>query len=71
MNIANFLYRKTGRNIYKPVASSEISSVAEVTSSPLALVNDQPEIDTTIHIGPRGGHYRLNAKGRKIYLRSA
>ena len=71
MNIANFLYRQTGRNIYKPVAPGVVLSVAgSETSTPLLNI-DQPEIDSTIHTGPRGGQYRLNAKGRKVYLQTA
>lgn len=71
MNIANFLYRQTGRNIYKPVAPGVVVSVVgSETSTPLLNI-DQSKLDLTIHTGPRGGQYRLNAKGRKVYLRTA
>ena len=71
MNIANFLYRTTGRNIHKPVAPVVVLSVAEVTRSASTLNSDQPEMESVIHIGPRGGRYRLDEKGRKVYLRAA
>ena len=71
MNIANFLFRTTGRNIHKPVAPVVVLSVAEETRSVPTLNSDQPEMEKVIHIGPRGGRYRLDAKGRKVYLRAA
>jgi len=71
MNIANFLYRTTGRNIHKPVAPAVVRSVAELTRSISALNSDQPGNESVIHIGPRGGRYRLDEKGRKVYLRAA
>ena len=71
MNIANFLYRTTGRNIHKSVAPVVVLSVAEVTRSASTLNSDQPGNESVIHIGPRGGRYRLDEKGRKVYLRAA
>ncbi len=71
MNIANFLYRTTGRNIHKPVAPVVVLSVAEVTRSASTLNSAQLETESVIHIGPRGGRYRLDAKGRKVYVRAA
>jgi len=71
VNIANFLYRTTGRNIHKPVAPAVVRSVAELTRSLSALNSGQPGNESVIHIGPRGGRYRLDEKGRKVYLRAA
>ena len=73
MNIANFLYRTTGRNIHKPVAPAVVLvlSVADDIPSTSILKSDQPEMESVIYIGPRGGRYRLDAKGRKVYVRAA
>ena len=71
MNIANFLYRTTGRNIHTPVAPAAVLSVVEDTPSTSIMNSDQPEMESVIHIGPRGGRYRLDAKGRKVYVRAA
>ena len=27
-----------------------------------------PAVDSAIHIGPKGGRYRITSKGRKVYL---
>ena len=27
-----------------------------------------PVVDNAIHIGPKGGRYRINASGRKVYI---
>ncbi len=55
MNIATFLYLKTGHNIFKP---------QEKVEAPQYTSDD-------VHIGPRGGKYRFDARGRKVYLKSA
>ena len=55
MNIATFLYLKTGHNIFKPQEKVE---APQYTSD-------------EVHIGPRGGKYRFDARGRKVYLKSA
>ena len=67
MNIATFLYLKTGHNIFKPqlkadVAQIDPSSVVDLSES---IISDD------IHIGPRGGRYRIDARGRKVYLKVA
>ena len=77
MRIADFLYRKLGLNIFKAAPhlrtqTSEIPSPVEVKPEPL----EQPTpINTSttdvIHIGPRGGRYKIDANGRKIYLKAS
>ena len=67
MNIATFLYLKTGQNIFKPQLGA---NGAQIDSS--SVVNLSPSIHADdIHIGPRGGRYRIDARGRKVYLKVA
>ena len=41
----------------------------EVTSPAFKADKSTPTIDTlTVYVGPKGGKYRFNEKGRKIYL---
>ena len=66
MNIATFLYLKTGHNIFKPQLKAD---GAQIDSS--SVVDLSPSINADIHIGPRGGKYRIDARGRKVYLKVA
>ena len=74
MRIADFLYRKLGLNIFK--AAPHLRTQMPNTPVP-AMVEQEPEppssVNTStadvIHIGPRGGRYKVDAKGRKIYLK--
>ena len=77
MRIADFLYRKLGLNIFKAAPhlrtqTSESPAPAEVEPEPL---EPPTPINTSttdvIHIGPRGGRYKLDANGRKIYLKAS
>ena len=77
MRIADFLYRKLGLNIFKAAPhlrtqTPEISAPIEV--EPESLEPPTP-INTSstdvIHIGPRGGRYKLDANGRKVYLKAS
>lgn len=67
MRIATFLFLKTGRNIFKPTAPA----MASPTQPEVAVVEAVPSEDDAIHIGPRGGRYRLDDHGRKVYLKAA
>ena len=77
MRIADFLYRKLGLNIFKAAPhlrthTREIPAPAEVEPEP----REPPTpINTSttdvIHIGPRGGRYKVDANGRKIYLKAS
>ena len=67
MRIATFLFLKTGRNIFKPTAPA----MASPTQPAVAVVEAVPSEDDAIHIGPRGGRYRLDDHGRKVYLKAA
>ena len=77
MRIADFLYRKLGLNIFKAAPhlrtqTPEIPVPTEVEPEPLeppSLINTS--IADVIHIGPRGGRYKVDAKGRKIYLKAS
>ena len=73
LSIADFLYRTTGRNIFKPLIA-EPRQKASDQAEPMPSI-DQPVANAdsgdVIHIGPRGGRYKLDANGRKIYLKSA
>ena len=77
MRIADFLYRKLGLNIFKAAPhlrtqTPEIPAPAEVEPEPL---EPPTSINTSttdvIHIGPRGGRYKVDANGRKIYLKAS
>ena len=77
MRIADFLYRKLGLNIFKaaPHLRTQASEVPTPTKvEPEALVPPTP-INTSssdvIHIGPRGGRYKVDANGRKVYLKAS
>ena len=75
MRIADFLYRKLGLNIFKAAPhlrtqTPEVPAPAEDEPEPL---EPPTPINTSsadvIHIGPRGGRYRVDANGRKVYLK--
>ena len=76
MRIADFLYRKLGLNIFK--AAPHLRTQTPNTPVP-AMVEQEPEpsspVNTStadvIHIGPRGGRYKVDAKGRKVYLKAS
>ena len=77
MRIADFLYRKLGLNIFKAAPhlkthSPEIQAPAKVETEHL---EPPTPINTSttdvIHIGPRGGRYKLDANGRKVYLKAS
>lgn len=67
MRIATFLYLKTGRNIFKPRVTVDIPQIP----LPPVVSLSSPSDSDAIHIGPRGGKYRLDTRGRKIYLKAA
>jgi len=75
--MADFLYRKLGLNIFKAAPHLRTltpdAPAAEVVK-PEHLVPPTPIHTSTtdvIHIGPRGGRYKVDAKGRKIYLKAS
>ena len=77
MRIADFLYRTLGLNIFKAAPhlrteTPEIPVPAIVEPEPL---EPPTQINTSasdvIHIGPRGGRYKVDAKGRKVYLKAS
>ena len=67
MSIATFLYLKTARNIFKLQTKADITQIA---FSPVVALSS-PIDSEEIHIGPRGGRYRFDALGRKVYLKVA
>ena len=77
MRIADFLYRKLRLNIFKAAPhlrtqTPEIPTTTEV--EPGSLEPPTPINTSTtdvIHIGPRGGRYKIDANGRKIYLKAS
>ena len=77
MRIADFLYRKLGLNIFK--AAPQLRTQTPETPAP-AVVEPEPleppipihtSASDVIHIGPRGGRYKVDAKGRKVYLKAS
>ena len=77
MRIADFLYRKLGLNIFKAaphLRTQTPESPASIEVEPQPLEPPAP-INTSasdvIHIGPRGGRYKVDTKGRKIYLKAS
>lgn len=67
MSIATFLYLKTARNIFNPQEKADVTEIASLPAVALSSPIDSEEI----HIGPRGGRYRFDALGRKVYLKVA
>ena len=65
-SIASFVYRTTGRWIFKPQPQSQrINHKPTLTvTENIAKINEEGKI----HTGKRGGKYRLDANGKKIYL---
>ena len=77
MRIADFLYRKLGLNIFKaaPHLRTQIPEMAtpmvidpEPLNAPTPINTSASEV---IHIGPRGGRYKIDTKGRKVYLKAS
>ena len=77
MRIADFLYRKLGLNIFKAAPhlrtqTPESQAPTEVEPEPLEPPTPINASTTdVIHIGPRGGRYKIDANGRKIYLKAS
>ena len=65
-SIASFVYRRTGRWIFKPQPQSQANN----RKPNLTVTENTTKTDdeSKIHIGKRGGKYRLDANGKKIYL---
>ena len=77
MRIADFLYRKLGLNIFKaaphlrtqtPEVPAPAEDEPELLEQPTPINTSSPEV---IHIGPRGGRYKVDANGRKVYLKAS
>ena len=72
-----FLYRKLGLNIFK--AAPNLRTLMPDAPAPEVVQLADLEAPTpihastsdVIHIGPRGGRYKVDAKGRKIYLKAS
>ena len=77
MRIADFLYRKLGLNIFKaaPHLRTQTPDVPAPAEDEPELLEQRTPINTSsadvIHIGPRGGRYKVYAKGRKVYLKAS
>ena len=76
MRIADFLYRKLGLNIFKaaPHLRTQTPKVPAPAEDEPELLEPPTPINTSsadvIHIGPRGGRYKVDANGRKVYLKA-
>ena len=77
MRIADFLYRKLGLNIFKAAPHLQ-TQTQDIPASPVVeaerLEPPTPihtSLSDVIHIGPRGGRYKVDAKGRKVYLKAS
>ena len=76
MRIADFLYRKPGLNIFKaaPPLRTQTPEVPAPAEDEPELLEPPTPINTSsadvIHIGPRGGRYKVDANGRKVYLKT-
>ena len=77
MRIADFLYRKLGLNIFKAAPhlrteTPEIPASEMVEPEPLEPPTPiHTSSSDVIHIGPRGGRYKVDSKGRKVYLKAS
>ena len=77
MRMADFLYRKLGLNIFK--AAPHLRTLTPDAPTPQAVepahfeppTPINPSTSDVIHIGPRGGRYKVDTKGRKIYLKAS
>ena len=75
MRIADFLYRKLGLNIFKaaPHLRTQTPEVPAPAEDEPELLEPPTPINASsadvIHIGPRGGRYKVDANGRKVYLK--
>ena len=65
-SIASYIYRTTGRWIFKPQSSKQITNQNPTLTVPENTVKTNDE--SKIYTGKRGGKYRLGANGKKIYL---
>ena len=65
-SIASFVYRTTGRWIFKPQPQSQAINHKPTLTVIENIAKTNEEVK--IHIGKRGGKYRLDANGKKIYL---
>ena len=55
--------------IQRNAQPQHMSAATEATSPAFKANKSTPIIDTlTVYVGPKGGKYRFNEKGRKIYL---
>ena len=73
MSFAEFLYQQTGWDALLPlIALKSVKSAhpKPQSLSPLTVVASEVDVEA-IHIGPRGGKFRFDAKGRKVYLKTA
>ncbi len=80
MRIADFLYRRFGLNIYKAAPNLRAHPLEQNVPAPSQNSSEEPEPEApiqpaaspseVIHIGPRGGRYKVDSKGRKIYLKA-
>ena len=77
MRMADFLYRKIGLNIFKAAPNLRTltpDNPAPEVIKPTDLKAPTPTDASTsdvIHTGPRGGRYKVDATGRKIYLKAS
>ena len=77
MRIADFLYRKLGLNIFKAAPhlrteTPEIPASEMVEPEPLEPPTPiHTSASDVIHIGPRGGRYKVDANSRKIYVKAS
>ena len=77
MRIADFLYRKIGLNIFKaaPHLRTQTPEIPTPTLAEQEALEPPTPIHTSptdvIHIGPRGGRYKVDTKGRKVYLKAS
>ena len=77
MRMADFLYRKLGLNIFKatphlrtqtPEAPAPTEDEPELLEQPTPINASSTDV---IHIGPRGGRYKVVANGLKAYLKAS
>ena len=77
MRIADYLYRELGLNIFTAAPhlrteTPEIPASEMVEPEPLEPPTPiHTSASDVIHIGPRGGRYKVDANGRKIYVKAS
>ena len=77
MRMAGLLSRQLGLHIFKaaPNLKTQTPEIPAPAEDETKLLEQPTPFNTSstdvIHIGPRGGRYKVDANGRKVYLKAS